>query len=168
MTKDIAEKYLQKYQDLIKFCNENSLGFPFAYGRGVEIAQASTFGHNIASTFSKEDATTQDNKKAEYKATMSKTLKATYNGISVKPSWEEQVKYLKEEKIACYPEHYITRYCPKTGKFLETWVLGGEDVLKILEPKIKKQFEDNRNKADPRLGVTLGKKEIKKYGRKIE
>jgi len=85
--------------------------------------------------------------------------------ISVQPTWEEQVEYLKNKKIAKYKNHYIARF--KSGKIVEIWKLDGTDVLNILLPKLKKGFESTKNRKDPRLGASLTQKEIYKYGVKV-
>jgi len=42
-------------------------------------------------------------------------------------------------------------------------------VLSLLLPKVQKQYETKRNgKAkDPRIGVTISTKEIKRFGRRL-
>ena len=82
----------------------------------------------------------------------------SYNGISVQPTWEEQVEYLRNEKIAKYKNHYIARYVG--GKIVEVWKLDGMDVFNILLPKLKRGFESTKNRKDPRLGASLTQKEI--------
>ena len=64
---------------------------------------------------------------------------ATYNAISVHPTWEEQVEYLKKEKIAKYKNHYHARY--DGGKVVEMYKLKGDDVLKLLLPKLKRAYD---------------------------
>ena len=49
----------------------------------------------------------------------------------------------------------------------EIWKLNGNDVLKILTPKLKKKYPTILTKKDPRLGASLTKREIYNYGEKI-
>ena len=122
--------------------------------------------HVVASTYSGSDATDQDGG-AEYKSTIQKTISGTYNGISVQPTWEEQEKYLIEQKIGIYPNHYFARF--EGGSIVELYVLSSDDVLAILLPKLKKQYLSHQVKQpkDPRLGATVSKTDIYKYGRSL-
>ena len=104
---------------------------------------------------------------AEYKSTIQPSINGTYNGISVQPTWEEQELYLIEQKIGKYKHHYFARY--SDAKIVELYVLEAADVLAILLPKLKKQYERFQilSPKDPRLGATVTKTEIYKYGRKL-
>jgi len=56
----------------------------------------------------------------------------------------------------------------KGGKVEEVWKLGCDVVLDLLLPKIKKQFDEGTShKKDPRIGVSIGQKEIESYGQRI-
>ena len=124
------------------------------------------FGHQVATTYSGADAFDGDIP-LEYKSTIAKTINATYNGISVQDTLEEQEKYIIEDKIGKYPYHYYARFAD--GKIVEAWKLTGEKVLEILLPKIKRQYhkKKNGNAKDPRIGVTVSQKEIKANGERI-
>ena len=122
-------------------------------------------GHKVADDYSGEDAIDEDGG-CEYKSTIGKSVNGTYNGISVQDSWEEQEKYIVEDKIGKYQNHYYARF--KEGKVEEVWKLNCDDVLKLLLPKIKKQFDEGTShKKDPRIGVSIGQKEIENYGQRI-
>ena len=55
-----------------------------------------------------------------------------------------------------------------SGRIAEVWKLDANNVLKILLPKIKKQFnEGTSHKKDPRIGVSISTKQIKEYGTRI-
>ena len=43
----------------------------------------------------------------------------------------------------------------------------GDKVLELLLPKLKKQFDNNHNKKDPRLGTSLSTSEIKNNSEQI-
>jgi len=106
----------------------------------------------------------QKGEPVEYKSTISKKINATYNGISVFPTWEEQKEYLANEKIGKYPEHFWARF--EEGRIVEMWKATGKDVLKTLLPKLRRKFEGPRGK-DPRLGATLSATEISEIGTRI-
>jgi hypothetical protein len=74
---------------------------------------------------------------------------------------------LIEEKLGKYSNHYIARY--EGGKVVEVWKLTGNDVLMILLPKLKKDWERkiNGKHKDPRLSGSLTRKEIYSYGTQI-
>ena len=116
----------------------------------------------IAETYSGADGY-DDSGPAEYKSTIQKDIKGVYNGISNQPTWLEQVRYLTEEKIGKYQHHYFARFAD--GAIVELWCLDGKDVLNILLPKLKKKYHSSSKNKDPRLGATVTKKEIYKYGR---
>ena len=158
------EEYKMLFERMYELCKENGWGDPFSYARSREIHMAGQLGHTISDTLSGADGIDDDGK-CEYKSTINKNINGTYNGISVQPSWEKQVTYLTEEKIANYTNHYIARY--NGGKIEEIFRLNGNDVLDILLPKIKKKYPNIRSKKDPRLGANLTKKEIYNYGEKV-
>lgn len=159
-----TEEFAMLFERMYELCGENNYGDPFSYARSREIHIAGTLGHKISDTLSGADGYDEDGE-CEYKSTIGKSISGTYNGISVYPTWEEQEKYLFNEKIAKYKNHYIVRY--GGGKIVEVWKLNGVDVFNILLPKLKKKFSNLSNKKDPRLGASLTKKEIYDYGIKI-
>ena len=56
-----------------------------------------TLGHQISDTLAGADGIDEDGE-CEYKSTIGKSINGTYNGISVQPTWEEQVSYLEKEE----------------------------------------------------------------------
>jgi hypothetical protein len=120
-------------------------------------------GHTVADTYSGADAIDEDGE-CEYKSTIANSINATYNGISVQDTWEEQERYLIEDKLGKYANHYIARY--DEGKVVEVWKLDGDTVLSILLPKLKKDWgrKINGNHKDPRLSGNITKKEIYALG----
>lgn len=167
---NFAQEYIELFEKITQLCYENGVGDPFSYARGKEIYQSLKLGHKVAETYSGADAFNEFGLKVEYKSTIGKNLNATYNGISVFDTWEEQEKYLKEQKILCYTEHYFSRF-DKNGKIAETWKMSGEQVYSILEPKLKIKFFNLKNSKsilkDPRLGATISQEEIYKHGTKL-
>ena len=95
------ERFTDLWDEMYKICNKNNWGDPFNYSRGKEIYMANELNHFVAPTLAGADAYEDKEMKIplEYKSTIQKSISATYNGISVQPTWEEQEKYLKEEKI---------------------------------------------------------------------
>jgi len=163
-----AEKEFQQlYYRMAQLCEENNWGDPFSYARAKEILAASVLGHKVASTYAGADAFLPDGTPVEYKSTIGGKNKGSYTGISVQPTWEQQEKYLKEEKIAKYPEHYFNRFDKEKGFLVEVWKLKGEDVYNILLPKLKEKFATVLNKKDPRLSANVTNTEIKNYGTRV-
>lgn len=154
---------------LCKISKMNEWGDPFNYNRAREIHIANALGHTVASTYAGADAFDGEGVPLEYKSTIvtknQKNVKGTYNGISVKATWEEQVVYLENEKIGKYT-HFIALY--DSMNILKCYKLKGSDVLNTLLPKLKNQWIklklNKKVNSDPRLGATLTKKEIEKYG----
>tara|TARA_B100002052_G_scaffold277981_1_gene283908 strand:+ start:1878 stop:2420 length:543 start_codon:yes stop_codon:yes gene_type:complete len=156
-------QYQALYEQLYALCEDQGWGDPFSYARSREIHMAGILGHRIADDYSGADAFDSEGG-CEYKSTIAKSINATYNGISVQDTWEEQERYLKEDKIGKYRNHYYARY--EGGKVVEIWKLNAEDVLHIILPKAKKQYPKKRagNAKDPRIGVTISRREIHQYG----
>ena len=165
-TTKAQQRYLDAFAALYEAAEEMNAGDPMSYARS-EIHLACILGHSVADTYSGADAYEADGTPVEYKSTIGKNISATYNGISVQPTWEDQEAYLIEHKIGCYPRHYYARY--EGPKVVEVWVMDSDTVLSLLLPKAEKQYSTKRNgKAkDPRIGVTISSGEIRKFGRRI-
>ncbi len=159
------EKYKIGKKMMLEACDENGWGDPFSYARAKEIDIAIQLGHKVSDTLSGADGYDEDGG-CEYKSTIGKNINGTYNGISVQPTWSEQVEYLKNEKIGKYKNHYIARF--DKGNIVEVWKLDGETVLNILLPKLEKSYPTILEKKDPRLSANLTQKEIYDYGIKIQ
>ena len=161
------QRYLDAFANLYEAAEEMKAGDPMSYARSREIHMACLLGHSVADTYSGADAYEQDGTPVEYKSTIGKNISATYNGISVQPTWEDQEAYLIEHKIGCYPRHYYARY--EGCRVAEIWVMDSDTVLSLLLPKAQKQYSTKRNgKAkDPRIGVALSSSEIRYHGRRI-
>tara|TARA_R110002012_G_scaffold127478_1_gene279751 strand:+ start:819 stop:1322 length:504 start_codon:yes stop_codon:yes gene_type:complete len=158
------QKFQQLFEEMYSLCGEQGWGDPFSYARSREIHLAGLLGHTVADDYSGADAFDEDGKPLEYKSTIAKNINGTYNGISVQDTWEDQEDYLINNKIGKYDNHFIARY--DDGKVVEVWRLSGEDVLSILLPKLKKDWNRkiNGNHKDPRLSASLSKKEIYAVG----
>ena len=161
MTTD-EQLYLDLFQQIYDVCERNGWGDPFNYSRSREIMMAIVMKQKIADTYSGADGY-DEHGGAEYKSTIRKNIKGTYNGISIQPTWLEQVKYLTDEKIGKYENHYFARF--DGAKIVELWVLSAHDVLHVLLPKLKKKYHSKALRKDPRLGATVTKTDIYKYGR---
>ena len=160
------KEFYKTFKKLSQICEEMGWGDPHSYARGREIYAACALGHNVAKEYSGADAYDSDGKELEYKSTIAKNCKGAYTGISVKNTWEEQVKYLKEEKILKYTWHYYNRF--ENGQLVESWKMSGQKVYELLLPKIKKAFNKDSKSADPRLAASITWGEIKKHGTKIK
>lgn len=161
------QRFLDCFKELSDICEEANWGDPHSYARGKEIYAACVLDHKVSDTLSGADAFTLQGEPVEYKSTIKDTCRGAYTGISVKSTWKQQVKYLKDEKILKYPWHYYNRF--DGGKLVESWRMSGQDVYNILLPKIKKNYENKASSdaADPRLSATITWANIKKYGTKI-
>lgn len=166
-------QYKILFKTMHNICATNNWGDPFSYARSREIFMSHDLNHTIADTYSGEDAFIIDNNtkiKFEYKSTIQSSIQGNYSGISVKDTLDEQIKYVTDEKIGCYHSHYFSRF--ENGDIAETWEMQGDQVLKLLLPKIVKKFNAaksaKKQKADPRIAVTLSKTEITKFGTRIK
>lgn len=154
--------HLNKIDEITKSLD---LGDIFSYSKVKEVLIASELGHSVPKNYSGADGITPDGVEVEYKSTIGKRIQATYNGISVLPTWEEQKEYLINEKIGKYPLHYYARFEGTT--IVEMWELTGQDVLDLVLPRLEKSYKSVQSKKDPRLGITLSQKWIKLKGKKI-
>lgn len=161
------QQYLDAFRALYEAADALNAGDPMSYARSREIHLACLLGHTVADSYSGADAYEADGTPVEYKSTIGNTISATYNGISVQPTWEEQEAYLIDHKIGCYPRHYFARY--DGAQVAEVWVMDADTVLALLMPKAQKQYATKRNgKAkDPRIGVTISSGEIRKHARRL-
>ena len=166
MSKHFQKEYKRLYLELAALCEEEmGVGDAFSYARSKEILAAIELQHEISESLSGADAIDEDGE-CEYKSTIGKSIQGAYTGISVQPTWPEQEKYLREEKIGKYENHYISRFAGSKG-LVESWKLSGKDVLSILLPKLKKRYETVKKLKDPRLAANVTKKDILKYGIQI-
>lgn len=165
-TSNSKEIFMELYERMYNLCMKEGWGNPHNYGRGSEIYLSLLLNHQIADTYSGADAIDECGE-CEYKTTINKSINGTYNGISVQPTWQEQLTYLTEKKIGVYGNHYFARF--ENGTASEVWKLSGKNVLDILSPKLEKDWNrkiQGRHK-DPRLSSSITKTEIYRYGTKI-
>ena len=151
------QEFSDLFERMYELCNQNNWGDPFSYARSREIHLANKLNHKISDTYSGADAIDEDGE-CEYKTTIGKNISATYNGISVKSTWDEQLKYLEEQKICKYKNHYFARY--EGSKIVEVYKMNCSKVIEGLLPNLKIQFHKEKKGADPRLGYTLTKNYI--------
>ena len=167
MTLTPEQHYQNLFEQMYSICEQQGWGDPFSYARSREIHMAGVLGHTIAEDYSGADAYDEAGG-CEYKSTINKTIRATYNGISVQPTWEQQLKYLVQDKLGKYAHHYYARYVG--GTIAEVWMLTAEQVLDILLPKLQRDWERKVNStrhADPRLSGMVTAKEIRTYGQRL-
>tara|TARA_B100000131_G_C17970273_1_gene554157 strand:- start:243 stop:743 length:501 start_codon:yes stop_codon:yes gene_type:complete len=161
------EKYIQLYQEMADLCEQEGWGDPFSYARSKEIYAACVLGHRMPgpSDYSGADAINEHGEEVEYKSTIGKSVKGSYTGISVQPTWQQQDKYLREEKLAKYPEHFYNRF--DGGKLVESWKLTGQQVYEILLPKLRKKYPTILQKKDPRLSADITTGDLKQHGIRV-
>ena len=101
------QKFAKLYKEMWGLCQKNDWGDPFSYARAKEIYATCVLGHSMpgADAYSGADGINERGEGVEYKSTIGKNIKASYTGISVQPTWEQD-QYLREEKIVKYPERY--------------------------------------------------------------
>ena len=151
--------------EISKLTESMGLGDIFSYSKVKEVLMAHKLGHQVPEGFFGADGITPEGLEVEYKSTIGEKILATYKGISVQPTWEKQEKYLINEKIGKYPEHYYARF--EGTKIVEMWMLTGNDVLEYCLPRLKKQYQSVKSQKDPRLGFQMSQKHIKLKGKKI-
>ena len=146
-------------EEISKLTESMGLGDIFSYSKVKEVLMAHKLGHQVPEGFFGADGITPEGLEVEYKSTIGEKILATYKGISVQPTWEKQEKYLINEKIGKYPEHYYARF--EGTKIVEMWMLTGNDVLEYCLPRLKKQYQSVKSQKDPRFGFQMSQKHIK-------
>tara|TARA_R110000765_G_scaffold406982_1_gene504088 strand:+ start:119 stop:619 length:501 start_codon:yes stop_codon:yes gene_type:complete len=164
---NVKHKYIKLYQEMADLCEECGWGDPFSYARSKEIYAACVLGHRMPgpNDYSGADAINERGEEVEYKSTIGKSVKGSYTGISVQATWEEQDRYLREEKLAKYPEHFYNRF--DGGKLVESWKLTGQQVYDILLPKLRRKYPTILQKKDPRLSADITTGDLKQHGTRI-
>jgi len=163
--KEALAQISKMFIEISDICDENNLGDPFNYARSKEMLIADKLGHFLSEEYSGADGYIDEDTGVEYKSTIANKIQSTYNGISVQDSWEEQVRYLENDKIGKYPFHYYARF--EGARIVEIYMLKASDVLSLLLPKLQKKFDTVKNNKDPRLGATIGYKDILQHGVKV-
>lgn len=158
------QEFSSLFDRMYTLCHEMGWGDPFNYSRAREIHMANTLGHSIAINYAGADATDEDGP-CEYKSTIQSNIQASYNGISVQPTWEELEHYLRNEKIGKYQNHYYARY--SEGTIVEIYKMTSDNVLECLIPKLREQYNSDTPRRDPRLGANVTAKEIRNFATKI-
>ena len=165
MTKEEAIVKLNAALDVLyTVCDEMDWGDPFAAGRIREIILANYLNHKIGESLHKEDAINEDGDKIEYKTVLELLgLKGRYD-VSWQPTWELQLDYLKNEKIANNKFHYFATFT-NNCKLVSVYQMTGEKALELLLPKIQKKFnnfkaKEKLNLKNMSLHATLSKKQI--------
>jgi hypothetical protein len=160
-------RFAELFSEMYEICQKQGWGDPYNPGRAREIHMANTLGHKVAPTLSGADAYEDEAMTipVEYKSTIRDSINATYNGISVQKTWEDQVNYLRQFKICKYPRHYFSRY--SGGTIVEIWCMDCEKVLSGLLPSLERKFSKEHRGADPRLGASLSRKYIIENSTKI-
>ena len=170
---DVAQ-FKALYEALYEFSQSRGYGDPHSYFRSAEILIADALGLEMASGNSGADAFEEPQgfgKRAgvEIKTTRSGGIKASYTGLSKQDSWPKMERYLVEEKIGCYENHYIGRF--QAGKIAEVWKMSASNVLGLILPKVQANFysqgEFFTNEKDPRPKAALGKREITAYATRV-
>jgi hypothetical protein len=159
------QEYRNLYERMAQLCAEQEWGDPFSYARSKEIYAAIALGHRVAPDYSGADAINEKEEEVEYKSTIANRCKGAYTGVMKQSTWAQQERYLVEEKIVKYPEHYFNRF--EGGRLVESWRLTGHKVYDILRPKLQRCFNTTTKKKDPRLSANVCWTEIKNHGVQI-
>ena len=121
------QKFQKLFEEMYTLCEENNWGDPFSYARSREIHMAGVLGHKVAEDYAGADAFDEVGE-CEYKSTIGKNINATYNGISVQDTWEEQEEYILKNKIGKYENHYYARYNGGKEGLYEIALLKGDQL----------------------------------------
>ena len=158
------EEVIDAIVNLIDVFKEEGLGDPFGAGRTREAILAEFLDHNIGNDLSGEDAYDENGNEFEYKTGFD------FNGryeVSTFPTWEEQEKYLLNEKIGYYKFHYYATFNRKY-EIQKVYRISGEKANKVLIPKFKKFYKrDKKNLASQTLTANMYVNDIREHGELI-
>jgi len=152
---------------LVDIFDELGLGDPFAAGRAREAILADFLSHELGDELHGCDAYNKEGDLFEYKTKTDDFPIAGRYDVSSQPTWDDQVKYLQEEKIANNAKHY---YATFTKKFdlTQVWEIDGDKVLELLLPKLNNKYhQDKTNLKVQNLHATLTAKDIRENGKRI-
>ena len=160
-------RFVRAYKELHDAAMALGIGDVSGFARSREAVAICLLGHTSPGKkkYAGADAINQQGQEVEYKSTTQATLQGAYTGISVQETWEEQEKYLRDEKILPYEEHYFNRF--ENGMLVESWVMPGQLVFDILYPKLYNQFHSTSKRKDPRLNARITWQDIQEYGKKV-
>ena len=154
-------------ENLVNIFEELGLGDPFGAGRAREAILASFLEHKLGEDLHGCDAYTDDGNIYEYKTTLVSSGLAGRYDVSTQPTWEEQVEYLTEDKIANNTYHYYATFTSKL-ELVSVWKMDGKTVLDLLLPKIKhKFFQDKTHLRVQGIHATLSAKDIRENAIKL-
>tara|TARA_R110002110_G_scaffold7746_4_gene39182 strand:- start:2459 stop:3007 length:549 start_codon:yes stop_codon:yes gene_type:complete len=102
------------------------------------------------------------------------SLAGAYTGISWQESWDEQERYIREDKIGNCEWHYFDHFDKLTGALVECYRIPGSLLVNTKLPGLHKQWEGRVEKMlkgtlpkDPRLSFSLGSRFIRTHGEQI-
>lgn len=149
------------------------LGNPFNYNRGMEFIQALTFGLILCPVGGGSDAYHAlqawyaELKKTSFlgftKAGILKSHSFAYNGTTRKPTLDGQIEYCRT-KILRDKYHFLTIVDDVRGALYQTFKVPGEEMSKVLLPKMIHSWETGTSKGDPRINASVSTNDIMKSG----
>lgn len=165
---DKQKLFIKKSQELYELAIEMGYNDPFHAGTAREIIMSLLLKHQVAVTYMKEDATCIDTDiKCEYKALSGKTnVNATYGGLTFYENIDDQINYIKNEKLGPF-RHYIAQF--NGMKISKIYELSGEKVFELLKDKVIKQHSKvkNNNLKQNGIKVYLTQTQVIENGKRI-
>lgn len=154
--------------NLVEIFDYLGLGDPFGAGRAREAILANFLGHTLGDDLQGADAYDNSGNIYEYKTTLASCGVAGRYDVSTQPTWQDQVDYLREDKIANNAYHYYATFTPKM-ELVSVFEIDGDTVLDLLLPKLQKKFfQDKTNLKVQGLHATLSAKDIRTFGNKLK
>jgi len=162
----LEKQFAKKYEELVQLAQLMEVGDPFGPGRAREIILAGILGHKIGDTLHGIDAQSFCGKKTyEYKTSLSTTYLTPRYDVSWCDTWENQVEYLKLNKIANHEFHFFASFTI-FGEVTAIYKMSGEKVLELLLPKLQRKFYAPKKRSGV-LYASLSEKDLRKHAEKI-
>ena len=172
--KSLEDQFEETARKLLNIAAKLGYGDPFASGRAREILLAKLLGHKVHTELHGPDARIWNEEAGhfltfEYKTSFEKYgLHGRYD-VSWQPTWEEQKRYLKHEKIGGKHSHYFATF-DQQYNVVDVYSIPGKKVHELLLPKFEEKYRGKetitKNKIST-LYAQLGSPDIQKHGKLV-
>ena len=162
----LQEQFTKKYAELVQIANQMDVGDPFGAGRAREIILSGILGHKIGSDLHGIDAESFCGKETyEYKTSLSTKYLTPRYDVSWCDTWENQIEYLKQNKIANHEFHFFASFTI-LGEVTAIYKMSGDKVLELLLPKLQRKFYAPKKRSGV-LYASLSEKDLREHAELI-
>lgn len=162
----LEKEFAKKYAELVQLAHLMDVGDPFGAGRAREIILSGILEHKIGDKLHGIDAQSFcATKTYEYKTWLDSCYPTARYDVSWCDTWENQVEYLKHNKIANHEFHFFASFTV-FGEVTAIYKMSGEKVLELLLPKLQRKFYAPKKRSGV-LYASLTQKDLREHAEKI-